>query len=312
MRDGFHMLIKDAIQKFLAWRKFKIAQGSIKGDDLTLRYFGIAMKNCDVELVSLDMILEWLQNFSDWDFDQNTILKKCVTLHKFFEFLKMQNLNVIDKELIPIPRRKFVMPRVADDNDLQKLIDAIPTDDNHYWHKRNKAFILIQSQCGARIGEVLSLDVGDLDDDLMGATIETEKSRGKRPFRKLMWRKEANEALKIWLKHRQILMEKGKIEDKKALWISLKGGKSKDGHGNRMEMGAIKEIFRKYSSKAGLGYIINSHSLRHKMGRDLAMKGANNATISSILGHAQLSSSFVYSEIFGKDLGVQYKKYFDK
>jgi site-specific recombinase XerD len=306
------MLIKDAIAQFLKWRNFKNTKGSVAGDDLTLRYFGIAMKNCEVELVNLEMILDWLVEFENWKFGQNTIQKKCITLRKFFEFLKMQNINVLDFNLIPTPRHKFVMPRVADDADFEKLLQTIPVEDNHYWHKRNYCFIIMQSQCGARIGEVLALNMGDLNDDKMGATIHTEKSRGRRPFRQLFWRNETKTALEVWLKERTRLIETLEVIDKEALFISFKGAQKKECYGKRLQQSATKDIFRKYSNRAGLSYTINSHSLRHKLGRDLAMQGANNATISSILGHSQLSSSFVYTELFGNDIKEQYDKYLKK
>jgi site-specific recombinase XerD len=60
---------------------------------------------------------------------------------------------------------------------------------------------------------------------------------------------------------------------------------------------------------AGLPYIFNSHSLRHKFGHDLARKGANNTVISSLLGHANLQSSYRYTELFGSEIDEQYAKF---
>jgi site-specific recombinase XerD len=306
------MKIKDAIAKFLLWRKYKISKIAVNGDDCTLRYFAMAMKNCEVELVNLDMVLEWLNAFEEMEFDQNTILKKCITLHKFFSFLKLQGLNVLEPELIPTPRRKFAMPRVADDNDFEKFLAAIPTEDKHYWHIRNRALILIQSQAGCRISENLLLDTDMLSPDLSGATIKTAKSRGKRPFRQLYWRKEATAALSAWLVKREELMIDHTFNEPKALWVSLKGGHHQNNGGaDRLAMAGVKEIFRKYSNKAGLDKNISTHQLRHRVGRQLTKAGANNAVISSVLGHAQLSSSFVYTELFGSEIGDQYKKYLD-
>lgn len=303
------MLIKDAIAQFNKWRNFKVGKRTVNGDDLSLRYFCMAFRNCNVEQITLDGILDWLNGFQEMEFDQNTIQKKCITLRKFFEFLTFQKCDVIDPALIPMPKHKFVMPRVANDDDFQKMMAVIPTDTKKYWHIRNRALILMQSQCGARIGEMLSINTKDLDADLMGASIYTEKSRGKRPFRKLMWRSESKEALCKWLIRREELMEKLEIQEKDALFIALLGGKNKTSYGRRLSRVAIPDIFRKYSNAAGLSYTINSHSLRHKFGRDLVKAGADNSVISSLLGHSQLSSSYPYTELFGSDLKNAYHKY---
>lgn len=235
-------------------------------------------------------------------FEENTILKKAIALKKFFEYWGAQGITELPVALIPVPRRQFVLPRIASNNDFQKLLDVIG---DRIWDIRNRAMILMQGQSGARIGEILAIDICHLNDDHFGAEIKTEKSRGRRPFRRIYWKEEAKNALDIWVEKRQKLLGFRQMD---ALFICVKGGSPKAEKFKRLALEGATEIYRKYSVRAGIP-VLNSHSLRHKLGRDLAMRGANNATISSILGHANLASSYYYTELFGDDVKRQFEKY---
>jgi len=67
-------------------------------------------------------------------------------------------------------------------------------------------------------------------------------------------------------------------------------------------------MLRRYSNRANIPYM-NAHSFRHHMGRMLARQGANNSSISNILGHSSLQSSYPYTMMTDKDLEAVYRKH---
>jgi site-specific recombinase XerD len=296
------MQLSEAIGQYALWRGLKIRPKTLLGDDMNLRHFCIFAKDPKLIDVKISDIIEFLNLARKMGFEENTILKKAIALKKFFEYWVAQGLSGLSVALIPVPRRQFVLPHIADNNGFQKLLDVIG---DRIWDVRNRAMILMQGQSGARIGEILAIDVCHLNEDLLGAEIKTEKSRGRRPFRRIYWKQEAKNALDIWLEKRQNLLGNRRMD---ALFICVKGGSPKAEKFKRLELQGATEVYRKYSVRAGIP-TLNSHSLRHKLGRDLAMRGANNATISSILGHANLASSYYYTELFGDDVKRQFEKY---
>ena len=197
------------------------------------------------------------------------------------------------------------MPRICTETSYRKLLSVIPKKSNAYYHLRNRCLISLLWDTGARIGEVTALNVGDVDQKNHSIVIKTEKSRGMRPFRKIPYGKESAVSVRKWMRKRTEIAKERDLPQPEALFIGLKGGSGIAGR--RLAMCAAGEIFRKYSNKAGIPYV-NAHSLRHHFGTDLAIRGFNNSIISEALGHAQLSSSFQYTQIRNEDLELALRK----
>jgi len=307
------MKFSEALCKFNEWRNLKVGEGTVKGYDISLKYFCIFIKNTEIENIKLDDCLEWLKWFKELNFDINTIQKKAIALKIFFEFWWNQGKQIINPVLIPLPPKQFKFPRVACEEDYKKVLAVIPENSNYYWHIRNKALITLLWDCGARIGELLSLNVQDIDTINKRADIHTEKSKGFLPFRRIFWTNSTNQNLIKWIEKRKqelTMWNLKEVTEPDAFFISIHGGKgSCVGKATRMHKSAVTEMIRKYSNKAGLERTLNPHSIRHHRGRELALKGANNSTISSILGHSNLLSSYPYTVLAGKDLEKQFRKY---
>ncbi len=266
-----------------------------------------------MEDIMLEQILEYLHWVVRMGFKANTLEKKILAFREFFEFFRRQGYEVIDWHLIPMPRKEFVIPRVATKEDYRKLINIIPRDTNTYYHIRNLAMINVLWDSGARLGELISLDLPDVNLKEQKAVIKTEKTRGLKPFRQIFWKKEANNNLLKWVERRTALCQEMPFEESEALFVGTKGGCAvKRTVMKRLDVGAAGEVMRKYSNKAGLPYVLNAHSFRHHKGHEMAKLGMNNSGISNILGHSSLASSFPYTSLSGKELEEIYRGFFGK
>jgi site-specific recombinase XerD len=304
----------EALVDFNKWRSLKVDQRTVDGYDLSLRYFCMFIQNSEIENITLDQVENWLYWFRFLGFDPNTIEKKAIALRKFFGFFKKREYKVIDPELIPVPKKKFEMPRVAKEEDYRKFLEAIPVNSNCYWHIRNRALTTLLWDTGMRIGEALALNTSDLDLRKREVMIKTEKTQGKMPFRKLTWFDDTQKSLSRWLEKREEILGKGlTLEEPEALFVGVKGGYWGQGaRGKRFALGAASDMFRKYSNKAGLKQVLNAHSLRHHLGRELAEKGAKDSLISSILGHSSLQSSYRYTVLFGDEVKKEFQRIMSK
>lgn len=260
------------------------------------------MKNAEIEDVELENVTEYFQMMLDLGWKRNSIIRKSTALRELFKFLGKQNYRVLSWELIPIPEREYVKPRIADHGDYLKMVRAFTGDDRRTLRNLALSMLLWDSMC--RIGEILSLNIDDIDTSEKRGVVKTEKSRGVRPMREIFWSKETNDALIEWIEKREYYRYRFDLFDDKALFIGLSGQK----RGIRMHPNSVREIFRLACKRAGVEYI-NPHSMRHAGGMELATKGANNSVISSILGHSSLLASFVYTRIKDKQLHRQWDKY---
>ena len=306
------MRLIDAYLQFIEWRELKRGQRTINGDISHLAQFCLYMRdpNIDVGSIVLEDCMAFLKLFRELGFDENTIIKKALALKLLFEFLRNRDYKVLNPEIIPVPKRLFRFPRVAEEWEYKKLLSIIPEEG--YTHIRNKAIIKLLWESGARNGEIASLSLDDIDLVKMSARIKTEKSRGTIPFREIFWREDANNALKNWIVERDKLAEEIPLADPMILFFGIKGGhKNCPSKGKKLQHNFISEILRKYSNKAGLPISLNPHSCRHHFGRELAQKDANTYAIASLLGHANVQSSYPYTMLFGKDRERVYRDKMD-
>jgi site-specific recombinase XerD len=297
------MRLQEAIEKFYRWKKLNVKDWTAKGYYLTLRQFCVFMRDCEIEDVILDDIVKWFELMQQLGWDQNSFIPKAMALRKLFEFYIRQGYRVIDPFLIPIPQKQFKLPRIADEKSYKKLLSVIPHKTNDPRHIRNLAIITMLYDTGARNGEIVSLDIDDIDTKRMRAIIKTEKAKTRRPIREIFWTHETNKNLKRWIEKREHLKKTLKLKDPEALFISVTNWKA----GQRFTIKGVGEMIRRYCVRAKIPYL-NPHSFRHKLGHDLANKNYNNSIISNLLGHSSLQSSYIYTLMTDKELEEKYRK----
>ena len=292
------------IDEYKDWRSFKIKLGSLSGYDLTLRSFCVFLHNPNIEEIRVNDITLWFDLHRQLGWDDNTLIKKGVTIKKFLEYCQHQKYEVMDPWLVPMPKQDLKIPRVCAEDEYHKLLEMAKRD-TLTKGARNEAIIRMLWDTGARNNEILSLNVNDMDISSKQTVIKTEKSVNRRPFRQIFWTQETSEALARWIEIRSDFEKHRVFKDSEALFISILGRKS----GQRISIAGVGEFLRQYSRKCDIFPVANAHSLRHHMGQDLSNGGANNSQISSILGHSNLSSSYIYTMLNNKDAESFYRKH---
>ena len=296
--------MKEAINEFSNWRQFKVKGNTVKGYDRELRNFCLFLRNPEVIRITINDIMDYLNGIIELGWDPNSLLPRCMALRKFFEFMRLRGITNLNEELIPIPRKQYKIPRVADEENFKKLIDSIPANSKDPRHIRNRAIVALLWDTGARNGELMALDVKDIDLENKKALIRTEKNRGSRPFREIFWTEETNEIIKTWLAKREALGRKMVFKDSAALFLCVTSSLA----GQRLSIKGVGELLRRYSNRAGIPYM-NAHSFRHHMGHDIIHQGGSTADVMNILGHASVASSSIYTMMTSRELESRYRTF---
>lgn len=304
------MRMNQAITKFTNWRQFKVCGETVKRYDKLLRIFCLYLHDPEIEDITIDQILEYLGHMQKLGWKRNGINIVCLGLRKFFEFYEMQHCNVLHAEIIPLLKKEYKIPRIADEEGYRKLLQQFPEGSGHPHHARNRALVMMLWDTGARNGEILSLNINDLDLIERRAVIKTEKSRGRRPIREIFWTEATNKAVRKWLKKREHLMEYMTFQDQEALFISIATCRQSV-RGGRMRVCGLAEMLRTASNRAGIA-TVNAHSMRHRMGRHVIEQGGANADVSNILGHSSPDSSWIYTMMAGEQLRKRWMAFNDK
>lgn len=310
------MKMLTAIEKFKEWRQYKVGKFTLRGYDGQLRQLCIFLKDPDIEDISYENVMEWIILNERVGYSNNAIMPKCEALKQFLKFYKKLGHNVLDPEIIPIPRKEFKHPRTTNIDEYTKLLKAADileentikrgyfSDQISIW--RNRALLGLLWDTGARLGEILDLNIKDLDFRGNKAVIRTEKSRGRRPFREIFWTKSTTDLLKKWLEGRTEYFIKHQ-HDEDAIFLNLKGRWL----GRRISNSGVHAFLKFWSHTGKISRTVNAHSFRHHKGHDIINKGGSAADVMNILGHANVTSSQPYMSMNDKELQDRADKFLD-
>lgn len=296
--------MKEAVMEFSNWRQFKVKGNTVKGYDRELRNFCLFLRNPELTKITLNDVMDYLNGIIELGWDPNSLMPRCMALRKFFEYMRLRGFSSLNEELIPIPRKQYKIPRVVDEENYKKLVEIIPAKTNDPRHIRNMAIINLLWDTGARNGELLSINISDVDLEKKKALIRTEKNRGSRPFREIFWTDDTNKTLKKWMDKREALGNKVTFKDPEALFLSLVSCQA----GQRFSIKGVGEMLRRYANRAGIPYI-NAHAFRHHMGHDIIHQGGSTADVMNILGHASVASSSIYTMMTNVELESRYRTF---
>lgn len=309
------MKLHEAIKEFITLKKSKghrAGRTSVRYESV-LRIFCLCMQNPALEEIDLPHILWYLSELENLGWKPNGINLVGLALRKFFEYCHLRGYQILFNEaLIPLKEKTFSIPRVTNLETFQKLLAQIPEKSSDPHHIRNRAILLLLWDTGVRTGELMSLNITDLDLKKRGALIKTEKSRGRRPVRQIFWTEETNKAIIAWLNKLDKLKEQFSFADTEAFFVSISKSPRLLLRGSRMTNRGVAEIMRVLSNQAGLPEVANAHAIRHSMGRDTIKALRSNSAVSNILGHSNIESSYVYTMLFGEELQEQWSEVMKK
>ena len=204
------------------------------------------------------------------------------TLRSFFKFLVSEGLATEDPTATLVaPRRGRHLPAVLSVEQVLRLLEVVPTGSAAGC--RDLAILEVLYGCGCRVSELCGLDVTDLD--------ETEAMlllRGKGSKQRLVPLGEpALEAVDRYLAGpRSELLGR---QHSAALFLNQRGG--------RLSRVSVWNLLKKYGRDAGLPATMSPHSLRHSYATHLLEGGADLRVVQELLGHADISTTEIYTHI---------------
>ena len=158
---------------------------------------------------------------------------------------------------------------------------------------RDRAMLELLYATGIRVSELISLDVDDLN--LPGGMLRCA-SKGRE--RMIPLYPEAVQALTEYVHHiRPQLVES---PEETALFVNMSG--------ERMSRQGFWKLIKYYQEKAGIQKDITPHTLRHSFAAHLLENGADLHSIQEMLGHADISSTQIYSRLLNQKIRDVYQK----
>lgn len=250
--------------------------------------------NAEVKVESINplMLRDWLRDLHDKPDKNRSLARKTASLKMFFRWLKRQNVIVDNPaEKLETPRFEKPLPKFFTEEEIDTLL-RIPEADNPFGIRNRAIFELIYSS-GLRIGEVCGILLGDLD---VKNLLLRVKGKGSKE-RIVPVSRPALAAIQTWLSVRPVLDPESKDEH---LFIT-KSGKP---FYNRQLNIILQHYIRLIARQKGF----SPHTLRHSFATHLLKNGADLRAIQQMLGHANLSTTEVYTHVTLEDIKAAYHK----
>jgi len=220
-----------------------------------------------------------------------SIQRKLSALRSFCRHLIRQGiLSSNPAQDIRAPKTPHKLPHSLDIDRIQGLLDTAAVDD--WLAQRDLAMMELLYSSGLRLAELVGLDLQDIDLPQCEARV-----LGKgRKTRVVPVGRKASEVLQNWLKIRAVHC----AEEESALFINRTG--------TRLSPRSVQQRFRRWALKQGFDIRLHPHALRHSCATHLLESSGDLRAVQELLGHANLSTTQVYTHLDFQRLAQVYDK----
>jgi len=222
---------------------------------------------------------------------RQTIRIRMRSIRVFAGFLERE--GIVDESPmsgVEIPRVPITFPEVLSAADLQRLLRAART--GTWYGIRNHAMIATLCDTGLRLGELIGLDVGDVD--LRTLSIRVRNGKGNKERRVYMGRTLAR-SLRRW-------MEVHPFHAGSEACFCTRDGR-------RLDKRNVARIIERAAARAGLGERrVHPHLLRHTFATHFIKNGGDPFTLQRLLGHSDIKTTMIYVNLAGVDLEEAHAK----
>ena len=225
----------------------------------------------------------------------SSISRLITSLRKFYQWLVRQNIQKLNPMLeIDSPKKRRTLPVALTVNEVNNLLEQ--PDTKKQLGLRDRALLETLYATGIRVSELINLKFTDLHEEL-----KLVKVFGKGSKERLI---PISEVALSWIDS-----YKEKVRDP----LILKIGKNTDfiflnSRGGSLTRQAVWQIIKHYCKMAGIQKNVTPHTLRHTFATHLLENGADLRVVQEILGHSDISTTQIYTNLSQKHILQVYEK----
>ena len=287
---------------FLAYLEFErgLSRNTLeayRGDLLQLGRFLAERELSALDATAAD-IGDFLTQLAAGDADHRpaspaTIHRKSACLRSFYRHLRREGLRESDPTAsLSAPRRSRKLPQVLTRGEVERLLSQPRGTDPAAL--RDRALLELMYASGLRASEAIGLELGDVD--LVDRVL---RARGKGSKERVVpIGQAALKALRIYLERGRPALVRNRPE--LHLFVNFRGG--------QLTRQGLYKIVRRHAISAGLADRMSPHTLRHTFATHLLAGGCDLRSVQEMLGHADVSTTQLYTHLSSERLKDVYFK----
>lgn len=280
------------IERFMRYLEIEknYSQHTLLNYKLDLAGFDKFCGQTSLDKIDYLLLRKYLAVLKEKKLGNRSVGRHLSALRSFFRFLSREGLIKTNPILmLSSPKLDKHLPSFMTEEEVAKLIEsALPKDDSDESGLRDRAVLETFYSSGLRISELVSLSLDDID---FIAGIVKAKGKGKKE-RVVPIGEVALSAIRRYLDKRK--------KQNSALFLNK--------NGTRISTRGVRDIVEKYLKNAGLQRGVSPHTFRHSFATHLLNRGADLRTVQELLGHANLSTTQIYTHLTTDRLKTVYDK----
>lgn len=260
--------------------------------DLTQYQQWLQQKKSDLRRAKNAMLQEYLIRLEQLGKSQATMSRFMASSKSFYAYMFAKGyIKTNPTAALKAKKVQRKYPEILTNKEVELFLEQPKCVDEKGF--RDHAMLELLYATGIRVSELISLDVDDLN---LPAGLVVCRSKGKE--RSIPLYPGAVKALQDYVAHiRERIVTS---DEEKALFVNM--------NGERMTRQGFWKIIKYYQEKAEIKKDITPHMLRHSFAAHLLENGADLHSIQEMLGHADISSTQIYTHIVKKQLKDVYQK----
>jgi site-specific recombinase XerD len=235
-----------------------------------------------------------------------------IAVRAFLKYLIKRDVDTLAPDKIELAKNPAREVSVLDNSELARILHATGQEDNETIRLRDFAILLMLFSSGVRVSELMSLRQDQIN---MESGEFTVRGKGDK-LRLAFLSPDSIAALKAYLKKRE--------DNSPALFVSVGRGNSVtaqiEGQTKKGSMHqaagltsrSVQRIVQKYAKLAGIMHPVSPHTFRHSFATDLLQNGADIRSVQTMLGHASITTTQIYTHITNQGLREIHKKFHNK
>ena len=280
------------IEKFIRYLEIEknYSPHTILNYRLDLENFKKFLGEQDIGKVDYLSLRKYLALLKEKNLSNRTVNRRLSSLRSFFKFLTREGFLKANPILSVLsPKLEKHLPQFLTEEETTRLIEsAFPKNDQDELRLRDRAILETFYSTGMRIAELVSIDARDID---FISNIIKVMGKGRKE-RIVPIGNMALTAIRRYLENRK----------KQSDTIFL------NKNGKRITTRGVRGIVDKYIRLSGTKQGVSPHTLRHSFATHLLNRGADLRTVQELLGHANLSTTQIYTHLTTDKLKSVYDK----
>jgi site-specific recombinase XerD len=282
------------------------SQRTIANYDHYLRRLVDFTDDCDIDKLDAEMVRQWrlhlnrIKDASGHDLTKTTQNYHLIALRSFLKYLAKRDIRALNSAKIELAKVSRPQVNFLEAEEVERLLNAVDT--SNPIGLRDRAVMELLFSGGLRVSELVNLDIDHINTG-RGEFMVRGKGQKDRP---VFISPTAADWIERYLASRK--------DPAKPLFIHYSGSQdaAEDGMYQRLTVRSVQRLVKRYAKSAGITKDVTPHTLRHSFATDLLVNGADLRSVQGLLGHANISTTQIYTHITDPQLKKVHEQFHGK